>query len=343
MKLRIKNTPITVIGKPKELSKFIKELSIDIEKLFGVPTIKHTPNITVYETDALEALRNMESWADKKGFGTVVVKDGPEERDTTLYTVWDSIKITREEILKNIEPIKGIDMDKFQYDPDRDTGYFGWINSNDFITYADLSNMTNMSAGETKLMKEDKGWLVFWYKGDVLFIPQHPVMYNVSWDNINDLELVFPNEDNDITLADGNIYEISLMTGARSNPSDDIRWYKASASEELEIDLGFGSMWNELIYRVHKDIPGKDDEGMDCSGGPQHGENWDNLTDEDLNIDWSICDVGTATWCQETSAHAPSGRANRGHYRLAYSGRGTSAYVTANLGWRPCLKLKKKH
>lgn len=236
------------------------------------------------------------------------------------------------ELLKDVN-LPGVNLENFKYDSDRDTGYFGRLNSDDFISYVSLSKKVRFSKGT---VMPDKGWLVFYYRGEIVYIPQHPIRYNMSWDDLESAGLVFGK---DIKI-DKQTYNISLPTGAKANPVDDIKWQNSNANEELEIDLGYGSVWNELIYRVHKDIPGVTDLGEDCSGGPQYGENWDELTDEELNINWNKCSVGTATWCQEIASTDSAGRVHRGHHRLAISGRGTSSDSYVHLGWRAMLKVK---
>lgn len=236
------------------------------------------------------------------------------------------------ELLKDVK-LPGVNLENFKYDSDRDTGYFGRLSSDDFISYERLSTKVKFDIGT---MMPDKGWLVFYYRGEIVYIPQHPIRYNISWDDLESAELVFGK---DIKIGK-QTYNISLPTGAKANPVDDIKWQNASASEELEIDLGYGSVWNELIYRVHKDIPGVTDIGENCSGGPQYGENWDELTDEELNVNWNKCSVGTATWCQETSSYVSADRVYRGVTRLAHSNRYTSSYSSVDPGWRAMLKVK---
>lgn len=236
------------------------------------------------------------------------------------------------ELLKDVK-LPGVNLENFKYDSDRDTGYFGRLSSDDFISYERLSTKVKFDIGT---MMPDKGWLVFYYRGEIVYIPQHPIRYNISWDDLESAELVFGK---DIKIGE-QTYNISLPTGAKANPTDDVKWQNASASEELEIDLGYGSVWNELIYRVHKDIPGVTDIGENCSGGPQYGENWDELTDEELNVNWNKCSVGTATWCQETSSYGSTDRVYRGNFRLAFSSWTTSSSSNVNLGWRAMLKVK---
>lgn len=236
------------------------------------------------------------------------------------------------ELLKDVN-LPGVNLENFKYDSDRDTGYFGRLSSDDFISYERLSTKVRFSKGT---VMPDKGWLVFYYRGEIVYIPQHPIRYNMSWDDLESAGLVFGK---DIKIGE-QTYNISLPTGAKANPVDDIKWQNANANEELEIDLGYSSVWNELIYRVHKDIPGVTDLGKNYSGGPQYGENWDELTDEELNVNWNKCSVGTATWCQETSSHVSTTRVFRSGNRLAVSNRGASSSSTVHLGWRAMLKVK---
>jgi len=234
-------------------------------------------------------------------------------------------------LINSLPDLPGINKDSFQYDPERDTGYFCRISSSEFIGYEELCELVGFNKG--KPMK-DKGWLVFYFKGEILYIPQHPIRYDISWDDINKAGLVYGDKVIDI---DGDEYNVSLMTGGKSDPFDDTEYDDANAEEEQKLDLGNGSMWNELMYRVHQDVPGVTDEGETGSGGPQYGENWDNLSDEDLNINWRKCEVGIATWTQETSVDDTSFRVARGLDRLAHLGRHMSSYADIFYGWRPVL------
>ncbi len=237
-------------------------------------------------------------------------------------------------LINSLPDLPGINKDSFQYDPERDTGYFGRISSSEFIGYKELCELVGFNKG--KPMKEDKGWLVFYFKGEILYIPQHPIRYDISWDDINKVGLVYGDKVIDL---DGDEYNVSLMTGGKSDPFNDTEYSDANTEEEQKLDLGNVSMWNELMYRVHQDVPGVTDEGETDSGGPQYGENWDNLSDEDLNINWRKCEVGTATWTQESSVIVTSSRVDRGFYRLAYLARTASSRADTLIGWRPVLCL----
>ena len=192
-----------------------------------------------------------------------------------------------------------VDLSKFQYLETEDIGYFGRVNSKDFITYKDLCNKLNFHEGT---LMYDNGWLVFWYHGDVLFISQHPVRYNLSWDDINKHNLVYGNRD--VMLGDKN-YSVMLPTGGN------------------EDNKGKGSIWNDLIYKVHVDY------GV-----------WDMLTDIDLNVNGNVYDVGTSSWCQEQYDDDVRYCTHRGYVRLELLYANTSSRAIANYGARLVLKLK---
>ena len=194
-----------------------------------------------------------------------------------------------------------IDVNQFQYIPEEDIGYFGRVTSSDFITYKDLCDQ--LSFHESKLMK-DVGWLLFWYKGELLYISQHPVRYYVAWDDINKHNLVFGERSVDIR---SNNYSVMLPTGGNKEDNDT------------------GSMWNDLIYKVHEEF------GI-----------WDKLTDEELNVNCDKCPVGTASWCQERyDSDDERYPIRRGYIRLSHVHASYSAHANSRYGVRLVLKLNK--
>ncbi len=208
----------------------------------------------------------------------------------------------KEQILsKHNDYLKSLKLDpsKFQYDEERDTGYFGIVDCNTFISGDDLSKLVNFEKG--KLLRYDTLWAVFYYHGKIAITPIKPIRYNVSWDDIDELGLV------DCGLNRMNIkanhYSIGLHTG----------------------NIETNNTWDELLSRLH----------IDSKITPT----WDNMTDIDLNVNWDVCEHGTATWCQETSSTHPTLRVGRGSHRLATSGRYDASCAGTADGWRPLLIL----
>lgn len=203
------------------------------------------------------------------------------------------------ELVKNSLP-SVIDMSKFQYIEDDDIGYFGRINSKDFITYKKLCDKLDFYEG---VVTDDAGWLLFWHKGELLYISQHPVRHNVSWESLNNNNLVYGKRS--VEIGDNN-YSIMLPTGG------DV------------VDEGEGSMWNDLIYKVHEEF------GI-----------WDKLTDEELNVNWGKCPIGSSSWCQESYEDYMLFHTHRGGHRLTYLDMNISSYSVVDLGARFVLKLNK--
>lgn len=190
-----------------------------------------------------------------------------------------------------------LDPNKFQYDLERNTGYFGIINSDDFIYGESLSEMVGFTKGE--LLQYDTQWAVFYYHDAIAITPLKPIRYNVSWDDINELGLV----DNSKSIKiDDKSYGVCLHTG------------------DIEANT-----WDELISRLsrHSMITPR----------------WGDLNEKELNVNWAICEYGSATWCQDFCPSNPAYLTTRGLNRLAHSLRSTSSGVATYLAWRPLLIL----
>lgn len=223
--------------------------------------------------------------------------------DIETDDVLKDINHTKEQILSKYNDYLislNLDPSKFQYDEERNTGYFGLVKSDDFISGEELSKLVKFEKGG--VFKDNTKWVVFYYLGDIIITSLKPIRYNVSWDNIDELGLIDV-VNNGPYYIKYNLYSIGLHTG----------------------DIETNNTWDELISRLH----------IDSKITPI----WDNMTDIDLNVNWEACNHGTATWCQETSSYVPSFRTSRGYYRLAFSGRGTSSHVTTSMAWRPLLIL----
>lgn len=208
------------------------------------------------------------------------------------------VDMKKEDVIKQVKDKlpSYIDLTKLQYIKYSDIGYFGRVNSEDFITYKDLCEQLDFHEGE--LMK-DNGWLVFWYKGELLYISQHTIRNNLSWDSINEHKLVFGERTIDIG---SNNYSIMLPTGGNKD------------------NKGEHSMWNVLLCRVHKDYG-----------------TWDKLSNVDLNVNSSECVVGTSSWCQERydGVHCTY----RGHHWMESIHASISSYRSVHYGARLVLKL----
>ena len=253
---------------------------------------------------------------------------------------------------------------EMDYDPETDTGYYGLVNSEDFISGDALASAIGLSAGTSQ--ESDTPWMKFYVGPDaacnafvrrgenaqahVAFIPQKTIRHSVSWNDIYNAGAVFGTgddgpynsgenvtQDAQVTVG-ANTFKVRLLTCAKENPFPGDDW-------ACEDNIGEGSEWNDLIYRVHTDSPNCDDptEGVSDSettrhGGPQDGDNWANFTDNNLITDSGAGD-GSDSWGQETRAENTGRRVYRGRSGVGHFLSFTSSSSTSNFGWRPVLEM----
>jgi hypothetical protein len=231
---------------------------------------------------------------------------------------------------------------------DWQAGYFGEVSAAEFYTGDRLA--LELGVTEGTLQNSEAGWLKFASKGKVLFIAKQSFMHSVTWDHLYARGIVYGVDGgganprgtptNQLTTVEhgGSAFAVRLMTGATADPfpaSDPLYF----TDEMCQIDIGGGSEWNTLMYRVHTDVPDCPDTiGMrkDRHGGPQVGGNWAGFSGSDLNIG---AGNGRRTWCQEMSDTDSALRATRGKGDLAYFSRSYAHFTASTLGWRPVLEL----
>lgn len=111
---------------------------------------------------------------------------------------------------------------------DKITGYYGILNSSEFITYSQLK--TDLNVGGTVMA--DVGWMKLHIDGKVLFVPRRCITNTVSWDNIYWLGLMYGIDGNGITYnsvtprnqlviktIQGYKFKIRCFNGALTNPT----------------------------------------------------------------------------------------------------------------------------
>lgn len=235
---------------------------------------------------------------------------------------------------------------------DMNAGYFGEVPASELYSGDRLA--FELAVTEGVLQNSDAGWLKFAHNGKVLFIAKQTLMHSVTWDHLYARGIVYGTDDdgkaprgtpvNQRTVVEhgGNKFVVRLMTGAVSDPfpdSDPLFF----TDDMYQMDIGGGSEWNDLMYRVCVDVPSDpsvDGMAADRHGGPQIGDNWASFPASSLNIGSGN---GRNTWCQEQSDSSSTLRVRRGGGDVAYFGR-NDAYYTASLpGWRPVLELIPSH
>jgi len=231
---------------------------------------------------------------------------------------------------------------------DMQSGYFGEVSAGEFYSGNRLALELGVTGGT--LQNSDAGWLKFASKGKVLFISKQTFMHSVSWDHLYSRGIVYGTDDagkapsgtptNQLTTVEhgGNRFIVRLATAASADPYPDSDSL-FHTDEMVDMDIGAGSEWNTLIYRVCAYVPTADGaDGMQKSrhGGPQVGDNWAEFSGAELNI---TSGNGRYTWGQEQSEVSSTDRALRGYIDVAYFGRNNADTVGSIRGWRPALEL----
>ena len=90
-----------------------------------------------------------------------------------------------------------------------------------------------------------------------------------------------------------------------------------------------GSEWNSLLYRVHSEI-------VDTNyGNKQVGDNWVDMSDKELGVNYNVTTNGSFSWCQEHYRAAT--RVYRGYYSINNFNSSDPTLVVGHTGWRPAL------
>ena len=202
-----------------------------------------------------------------------------------------------------------------------DTTFIGIIPSDSLFTSEQLSDTMNITEGT--LHNNNCGWLHFYVgknatcnrsgKPYEIFVSKKTVRYGISWEQINSKNGVTGKQ---VIANNGITYTCRLLTGADKNPSTTTD--------------GMGSEWNNLIYRVHSDIVNEDN-----GDNKQIGDNWANMSDKELEVNYEITPKGSFSWCQEH--YVPTIRVGRGYGSVSGFHYFSPTSASANGGWRPVL------
>ena len=199
-----------------------------------------------------------------------------------------------------------------------DTTFIGIIPSDSLFTSEQLSDTMNITEGT--LHNNNCGWLHFYVgknatcnrsgKPYEIFVSKKTVRYGISWEQINSKNGVTGKQ---VIANNGITYTCRLLTGADTNPSTTTD--------------GMGSEWNNLIYRVHSEV-------VNTGTNKQIGDNWANMSDTELGVNYLTTHYGSFSWCQGTYSIY---RVLRGGISVSYFNSSNPTNTTTNLGWRPVL------
>lgn len=183
-------------------------------------------------------------------------------------------------------------------------GYFGPLPSTDFININELVTRTNLRSQATNITiaQPTPIWHKFVRKGKILFIPERPVAYNVSWQGLYSLGMVYGREDtgsnplmtnkvvqNAKVTIGADTYRVRLLKGATDQ--DYTTWANSLIETYPEFD--------DLVYPLLHTVP--DNQRLDNFFA--NGK----MTGTEFFQSWSaVCSV----YCQELMT------ANASMYRM---------------------------
>lgn len=231
---------------------------------------------------------------------------------------------------------------------DMTAGFFGEVSADELFRGDELALMVGVTEGTAQ--NSTASWLKFAHNGKIKYIAKQTFRHTISWDHLYSRGIVYGTDDtgvaprgtatNQFTTVekDGSQFVVRLMTCASADPfpESDPLFFTA---DMYQMDIGGGSEWNELIYRVCEYVPSDpltDNMNAERHGGPQVGANWATYTYSELNI---AAGDGRHTWGQEHSDVTSSKRVYRGLDDLAVFTRDNGSSNTSVNGWRPCLEL----
>lgn len=165
-----------------------------------------------------------------------------------------------------------------QYDRYTDTGYFGTIDNNYYNWHAAIGLLTGTP------INNNVSHLAFYSHGKRLVVNRMPISYNVSFNTLLDLNVVFGPDIKTpgyvctkINDFDDNEYNVRILRGGPTylDLEEDIEKLPVGMLNSPANVARF-SEWNELIYRVANQTP-KNIDTNPLHGGYQIGSNWASL------------------------------------------------------------------
>lgn len=287
----------------------------EYKKLFG-ELLKDEANATTkYGLDKKIWIEDFQEGAKRKvitGTGTVSEVD-PKLRTGQSYRFvleWLPVEDLPAYNLKKYFPkMCSADIEDFQYDPITDTGYFGFVSKNRFITPTELMTKVPFSGG-VLLDESRSGWLKFYWHGYIVYMSKVSIRNNISYTSINNNQYNFGidmgGSGKKMITIDGVDYRVNNISGSMLSPYTitDINYgngqdWKMSLQNSSK-EKGKYSMQQELLCRVVEGYQGYEEVTKygtiwKYAGGSdypqlynsimyQAGNNWTNYTGIDLRI-----------------------------------------------------------
>lgn len=204
---------------------------------------------------------------------------------------------------------------------DKYQGFYGEVLQSELIDGQSLQDLVELTYGIPQ--NNNTEWLKFAIDEKIIYTTKKTIRYNLSWNNLNDLNLI---DGSKIITINGFDYRIRLFRGQNSNP------YDPTLPDKDQIN----SEWNRLILPIHENQPNN-------FRYPQFVDpdliSWNiNYTDEDLLLSQEYGN-GFQTLTQEESLVDSNKVMIRGYYGPESVSDANKTDITISIGWRPVLEL----
>lgn len=204
----------------------------------------------------------------------------------------------------------------------RKAGFFGEVPEYAFISGEELSNLGGLIPGIFRFSGEP--WLKFMLDGKILFKRKKPIKSYISWDEINDADLVFGDK---IISFKGVSYKLRLIKGLEEG---------VDTSDGFTYAFTKNSEWNRLMFPIHESALNQDFMRPEII--PDNFLDWGvYYSDEEQNF---ISDpiVAHRQWCQETVESTGYKVIRGGSQMEILLSRASTAKFT-NDSWSPVLEV----
>ena len=202
-------------------------------------------------------------------------------------------------------------------------GFGGEIPASELWESEEIANILGVTEGTAQF--SDEPYLKWFVDGKVILKSKKPIRYGVSWNHLNEVELIYGNKG--ITDKKGNHYIVRLMRASTKDPAPN------SSGETLH-----NSEWNRLMLPIHENAKTKN---WKTPGNVESDliSEWDiNYTDDDL-VTVSSAGRGYTHICQESYSTNGQSVLCRGYGSTEKGDSNTKTSKSDYMGWSPVLEL----
>lgn len=199
--------------------------------------------------------------------------------------------------------------------------FLGIVRAPSLIDAAELADRVGLKPGTEQ--NNLNAWLHYNIDGKELYVSMKPMRYGVSWNDLNEMGLVFGETE---LKVKGETYKVRLLKGINGKPK--------TLGGAYDPEWAHGSEWNRMMYPVHCGDHIDPNNAVASNIGDYVSNEFEGLTDADLAVNHQVA-IGSRSWCQER--HKNMG-IQRGMFGVAYYTKYAVQTATTTFGWRPVLE-----